>query len=104
MKFFLISDNIDTLIGLRLSGVKGVVAHERQEVLEELDKVLNDSEVGILLVTELVSHKIPQEIVSHKLSGKLPLIFVIPDRHGWRGDKNFITKYIQEAIGVKMNE
>ena len=35
MRFFLISDNIDTAIGLRLSGVNGVVVHERDEILEE---------------------------------------------------------------------
>ncbi len=104
MKFFLISDNIDTLIGLRLSGVVGVVAHEREEILNSFDKVLKDESIGVLLLTELVSEKISQEIVNHKLSGKLPLIFVIPDRHGWRGDKNFITRYVEEAIGVKMNE
>jgi V/A-type H+-transporting ATPase subunit F len=104
MKFFLISDNIDTLIGLRLSGVSGVVVHEREEILEQMRKVLDDEGIGVLLLTELISQKIPQELTRHKLSGKLPLIFVIPDRHGWRGDKNFITKYVEEAIGVKMND
>jgi V/A-type H+-transporting ATPase subunit F len=104
MKFFLISDNIDTLIGLRLSGVSGVVVHEREEILKEMEKILKDEKTGVLLLTELISQKIPQELARHKLSGKLPLIFVIPDRHGWRGDKNFITKYVEEAIGVKMND
>ena len=31
MKFFLISDNIDTQMGMRLAGIEGVVVHERQE-------------------------------------------------------------------------
>lgn len=29
MKFFLISDNIDTLMGLRLVGIEGKVVHTR---------------------------------------------------------------------------
>jgi V/A-type H+-transporting ATPase subunit F len=103
MKFFLISDNIDTLIGMRLSGVEGIVAHEREEILDALNNSLKDNEIGVLLITELTSQKISQEIMKHKLSGKLPLVFIIPDRHGWRGDKNFITRYVEEAIGVKMN-
>ena len=37
MKFFLISDNIDTQMGMRLAGIEGVVVHERQEVLEVLE-------------------------------------------------------------------
>ncbi|MBP8889569.1 MAG: ATP synthase subunit F, partial [Ruthenibacterium sp.] len=28
MKYFLISDNVDTLAGMRLVGVRGVVVHE----------------------------------------------------------------------------
>jgi V/A-type H+-transporting ATPase subunit F len=103
MKFFLISDNIDTLIGMRLSGVEGIVAHEREEILDALNNSLKDNEIGVLLITELTSQKISQEIMKHKLSGKLPLVFIIPDRHGWRGDKNFITRYVEEAIWVKMN-
>ena len=34
MKMYLISDNIDTLTGMRLAGVEGVVVHEMQEVKE----------------------------------------------------------------------
>ena len=29
MKMYLISDNVDTLTGMRLAGVDGVVVHER---------------------------------------------------------------------------
>ena len=32
MKYFLISDNVDTLAGMRLVGVHGVVVHEEDEV------------------------------------------------------------------------
>ena len=40
MKFFLISDNIDTLMGMRLSGIEGVVVHEKHEVRDALNKAL----------------------------------------------------------------
>ena len=32
MKMYLISDNIDTLTGMRLAGVDGIVVHEREEL------------------------------------------------------------------------
>ena len=32
MRMYLISDNIDTYTGMRLSGVEGVVVHEREEL------------------------------------------------------------------------
>ena len=32
MKFYLISDNVDTLMGMHLAGIDGVVVHEDSEV------------------------------------------------------------------------
>lgn len=32
MKMYLISDNVDTLTGMRLAGVDGIVVHERDEL------------------------------------------------------------------------
>ena len=31
MKMYLISDNLDTLTGMRLAGVDGIVVHERND-------------------------------------------------------------------------
>ena len=51
MKMYLISDNIDTWTGMRLAGVEGAVVHEREELKQELDKVLADKDIGCLLYT-----------------------------------------------------
>ena len=104
MRFFLISDNIDTLLGLRLAGVKGVVLHEREKVLKKIEELEKDETVGIILVTQKIEQMIPDKIRDIKLRRGLPLIFVIPDRHGWKGPKDFITRYLQSAIGVRINE
>ncbi|MEG2775197.1 MAG: ATP synthase subunit F, partial [Acetivibrio sp.] len=37
-----------------------------------------------------------------KLNRRLPLIVEIPDRHGTGRDPNFIMKYVNEAIGLKI--
>ena len=102
MRFFLISDNIDTQIGMRLVGVKGVVVHTKEEVLKVLEEIKDDREIGILIVTEKIAELIPDILKTMRLSKKPPLVTVIPDRHGSRRPKDFITRYIQEAIGVKV--
>ena len=56
MKFFLISDNVDTVTGMRLAGIEGVVVHEAQE----------------------------------------------PDRHADMDVTASISRYVQEAIGIKL--
>ena len=37
MKFYLISDNVDTEMGLRLVGIEGEVVHKRRDFLEVLE-------------------------------------------------------------------
>lgn len=102
MKMFLISDNIDTYTGMRLAGVEGVVVHERQELKNELDKVLSDKTIGIILITEKLSDEFPEIIDDIKLQRKLPLLVAIPDRHGTGRRPDFITSYVNQAIGIKI--
>ena len=52
MRMYLISDNIDTYTGMRLSGVEGVVVHEREELEEALSFVTGQPDIGIVLLTE----------------------------------------------------
>ena len=42
MKFFLISDNVDTKMGMRFAGIEGVVVHQEDEVRSELEKAGNE--------------------------------------------------------------
>ena len=102
MRMYLISDNVDTLTGMRLAGIEGIVVHERDELHQALDKVLADKTIGILLITELLSNHFPDIIEDIKLNRRLPIVVAIPDRHGTGRKKDFITSYITEAIGLKL--
>ena len=102
MKFFLISDNIDTQMGMRLAGIEGVVVHERQEVLEVLEKVLHRDDVAVILMTTRLVETCPEVISELKLKLKKPLIEEIPDRHGSAKIGETIDRYVSEAIGVKL--
>lgn len=102
MKFFLLSDNVDTLTGMRLAGIRGVLVHERDEILSALEDACNRSEVGVLLVTELLSEKVAEELKSIRLDSTKPIVTIIPDRHGERRRSDYITNYIKESIGLKI--
>lgn len=99
---FLISDNVDTYTGMRLAGVDGVVVHERKELREQLEKVLQDKSIGIVLLTEKFRREFPDILDEFRLERKIPLLIEIPDRHGTGRKKDFITSYITEAIGLKL--
>ena len=49
-----------------------------------------------------LSFEIPEIIDDIKLNRKRPLLVEIPDRHGSGRQPNFITNYINEAIGIKL--
>ena len=102
MKMYLISDNVDNYTGMRLAGVDGVVVHERGELYEALQNVIKDKEVGIVLLTEKFGREFPEIIDDIKLKRKMPLLVEIPDRHGTGRKKDFITSYVNEAIGLKL--
>lgn len=102
MKMYLISDNVDTLTGMRLSGVDGVVVHEKEELKKALETAMSDASIGIVLLTEKFGRKFPELIDEMKLKRKIPLLVEIPDRHGTGRKKDFITSYVNEAIGLKL--
>lgn len=102
MKMYLISDNVDTCTGLRLAGIEGAVVHGREELKNELDRVLADKEVAVIILTEKFGREFPDLIDEVRLSRSLPLLIEIPDRHGTTREENFITSYVNEAIGVKL--
>lgn len=102
MKMFLISDNNDTKTGMRLAGIEGVVVHEREEVLSALNNALDNKDIGIILLTEKLMDLVHDEVMDIKLKYDYPLIVEIPDRHGPKKDADQITKYVREAIGLKI--
>ncbi len=102
MKIYLISDNVDTLTGMRLAGVPGVVVHKKDELKGALEAAFADPDIGIILLTEKFSRDFPDYVNSVKLRGGMPLIIDIPDRHGTGRRPDFITAYVNEAIGLKL--
>ena len=87
MKMYLISDNVDTYTG---------------ELREALERAIADKENGIILLTEKFGREFPDIVDDVKLNRRLPLIVEIPDRHGTGRKADFITSYVNEAIGVKL--
>ena len=102
MRMFLVSDNIDTQIGMRIAGVEGVVVHTPEELKSVVKMLLNDQDLAILLFTEKAA-ELDKEFVSElKLTLHKPLIAEIPDRHGRRDIGDSINNMVSESIGLKL--
>ena len=101
MKFFCISDNIDTQIGMRLAGIEGTVVHTVEEFSRAIDETCKNKEIAIVLISHKLMSLCPEKIYNIKLHCKYPLLVEIPDRHSNSNISETITEYVRESIGVK---
>ena len=67
-----------------------------------LRNAMADESVGIILMTERLVSLCPDLVYDLKLTVSRPLIVEIPDRHGNGRAKDSISRYVREAIGVKI--
>ncbi|MGL6173552.1 MAG: V-type ATP synthase subunit F [Cellulosilyticaceae bacterium] len=102
MKSFVISDNRDTWVGMRLAGMNGIIAHEKEQVLSAIQEAMADEEIGIIILTEKIVDLATEEIMDLKLRRARPLIIEIPDRHGTSRGSDVITNYIRESVGIRI--
>ncbi|MBQ9552248.1 MAG: V-type ATP synthase subunit F [Clostridia bacterium] len=80
MKFYLITDDVDTSVGLRLAGVEGKVLSDLSQGQSAFDDALRDDDVGILMVSRRVADAYRDRIEEIRRSRSLPLIVTLPDR------------------------
>lgn len=102
MKLFLISDNVDTQVGMRLAGIEGVVVHEKEALQGAVNKVLSDADIGILIFTEKAAALDAAYLKHLKTTLSKPLVVEIPDRHGSRDISHSIRSMISDSIGLKL--
>ena len=99
MKIFLLSDNVDTQIGLRLSGIQGEVIHTKEEAVSSLSKLTADDEIGIILITAILADLASEKIAEIMSTKSKPAILIIPDRHGQISDGGF--NIMTKTLGLK---
>ena len=76
--------------------------HEKEEVQQALTDAMDKDDIAVILMTERLVSLCPELIYDLKLNRQRPLIVEIPDRHGNGRAKDSITKYVRDAIGVKI--
>lgn len=110
MKFYIIGDR-EMVLAFKLTGVDGIVAETRQEVLEAFNRVTGkggsvstplDEVPKVLILTEGAASTIEEEEIAWQKTGKFPLIVEIPGLDGHVAGKKTLTDAIRDAIGVQV--
>lgn len=99
MKMFVISDNTDTQMGLRIAGIDGVVVHDAASLSEAVEQALADPELGVLLLTTKLYDMDRERFLNLKLALKRPLIVEISDRHKSHEIQSMLDETISKIIG-----
>ncbi len=102
MKFYLLSDNVDTIMGMRLAGVEGELVQSADTFRSVLERAMDLEGVGVVLITQKLVSLCREDIYRLKLTRKSPLIVEIPDRHGGAGVSDAMLGYVREAVGIKL--
>ncbi len=100
MRCRLISDNTDTLMGMRLAGVEGVVVHTREDTLAAISEAMHMQDVAVVLITEKLTALCAAEVQDLKMNTPQPLLVIIPDRHGTSNMTAAISRYLAETVGI----
>ena len=102
MKFFCISDNKDTKIGMRLAGIEGIVLKTKKETEEFLDKIIEEKDIAIVKKKEKLVKLCLKKVYEIKSTKRFPLLVTIPGKEGSSNISETIKKYINESIGIKI--
>lgn len=102
MRMYALSDDKNTLTGLRLAGIEGSFVNNRRDAGEQIDALCADEELAVLIMTEGCAALVPEVVRELKLSSTNPLLVVVPSSSGPLHSQESITELIREAIGIKI--
>ena len=101
MTFAVIGDE-DTVLGFALVGLRGKAVASPQEAEDAFRAILDEEEVGIIIITERVSELIRPLVDQYIFNRTFPLIVEIPDRFGKMEGRLTLREMVNQAIGIKL--
>lgn len=82
----------------QLAGVPGVISETSQKALEEIKKLTDDSEVGLVLVSDDVTKSINDELTDLRTE-KSTLVFTLPSVGSEKTDVDYRVM-LKKILGV----
>ena len=101
MKLYVLG-NQDAVWGFALTGVHGQVVSTSAELHQALNAVLDDKEVGIVLVTEDVADLARQRVDELVIRSRVPIVVEIPGPEGTSPERPSLSELIRRTIGIRV--
>jgi V/A-type H+/Na+-transporting ATPase subunit F len=101
MKYAIIGDE-ETVLSFGMVGVSGKTAASPDEAETAFQEMLEDRNVGIIIVTENVADMMRATVDKYLFTVSFPLIVEIPDRKGAKPGRRGFKELVNGAIGIKL--
>lgn len=101
MKFFLITDDADTCVGMRLAGVESQLVHDADRAREALEQAAKEENIAVLLYTAKIKEYCAERITQLS-AGNRPILVEIPDSSNVGKTGGALGDYIRATIGVSI--
>ncbi len=101
MKYHVIADE-DTVLGFRYAGIDGTVVESPEQARRVFSEVVEDENVGVIIMTEQAADTIPDEVRRILYQSARPVIVRIPGPEGPSATRRTLQEMIQEAVGIRL--
>ncbi|NWJ28932.1 V-type ATP synthase subunit F [Marine Group I thaumarchaeote] len=97
MKIFTVG-NKSFVTSFQLAGVPGIISETPQNALDEIKKLTDDSDVGLVLVSDDITKSIDDELTALR-SKKSTLVFALPSIGSEKVEVNY-RAMLKKILGV----
>ena len=100
MRLYLVCDDDDTEVGLRLAGVEGVRVRSAEEAREQILARSADDDIGVILINRSLMKQLGEFPTEFRAKHTLPVLTEIPDTSGLPAGGS-VARYVREAVGSR---
>jgi len=101
MRFYLLTDDEDIAVGMRLAGIEGSVFSVEETIDDKLNELFASDDIGMILINTSLVEANKAVVSQFRKTHTVPLIVEIPDKNA-TVQSNAISDYVREAIGIKI--
>ena len=83
----------------QLAGVQGAVVESGEKALVEITKLMKDTSVGLILVSDDVSKNIGNKLTELRAKKSTPLVFELPASGSQKGEVDY-RLLLKQILGV----
>ena len=83
----------------QLAGVQGTIVESSEKALVEITKLMNDTSIGLILVSDDISKNISNKLTELRSKKSTPLVFELPSSGSQKGEVDY-RLLLKQILGV----